>query len=77
MITDSDIYALQAHAIATSDMHLRATTYTALGYSSRYAFEPATRGEVTKARQACADAIEMMALMGAPLRGRSDALEAA
>ena len=68
MITDDDIYALQAHAVATNDMRLLYTTYDALGVSRRYAFCPVIEGERRRARESCAANIEMMRAMGEQLR---------
>lgn len=68
MITDDDIYALQAHAVATNSVALLYTTYDALGVSRRYAFMPVTEGERRKARESCAATLEMMRATGEQLR---------
>ena len=68
MISESDIYQLQAHAIVTGDQHLRRLTYAALGHDTRVAMLPTTQGERMLAMQGCADQLEMLQAMGVVLR---------
>lgn len=68
MISESDVYLLQEHAIATDDQHLRYLTYAALGHDVRIAMMPTTPGEKLRARQGCADQLQMMQLMGLKLK---------
>lgn len=63
MNTDQ-LLALQDHAIVTGNSDLRSDCWTALGYSSRYAFTPVTAGERSRALERCADQAEMLAAMG-------------
>jgi len=67
MISESDLLALQAHAIATNDNPLKYLCYEALGFS-RIGFEPVTVGERARAIGSCAAVLEAMRLVGAQLR---------
>jgi hypothetical protein len=67
MISEADIYRLQAHAIVTGDQHLRHLTYAALGHDTRVAMLPTTPGERLRAMQGCADQLEMLCAMGVVL----------
>jgi hypothetical protein len=73
MISESDIYRLQAHAIVTGDQHLRYLTYAALGHDTRIAMLPTTPGERLIARQGCADQLEMLQAMGVVLMAIGEA----
>jgi len=65
MISESDIYRLQAHAIITGDQRLRRLAYAALGHDTKIAMMPTTPGEQL---QGCADQLEMLRAMGVVLR---------
>mgnify|MGYP001563282005 FL=1 len=67
-LPESTILAIQGHAVVISDTALLATCYRALGYDSRYAFQPTTADERTRATRALIDQLEMMSLMGEVLR---------
>ncbi len=64
MITDVQILVLQGHAIATNDADLRYTAYAALGHDARIGMEPLTDADIRRAREKCANRLEMMRLMG-------------
>jgi hypothetical protein len=68
MISESDIYRLQAHAIITGDQRLRRLAYTALGHDTKIAMMPTTPEEKLLAMQGCADQLEMLRAMGVILR---------
>lgn len=66
--TEAEILALQGHAIATGNESLRALTWTALGRSCRYAFEPVLEGERRQAAEGCGVQMETMRVSGEQLR---------
>lgn len=68
MISEADIYRLQAHAIATGDKRLRYLTYAALGHDTRIAMMPTTPGERLRAMQGCADQLERLQSIGTELK---------
>lgn len=68
MISEADIYRLQAHAIVTGDQYLRRLAYAALGHDTRVSMLPMTQGERMLAMQGCADQLEMLQAMGVALR---------
>jgi hypothetical protein len=67
VISETDIYRLQAHAIAADDQQLRYLTYTALGHDNKIAMIPTTLDEKLRAIQGCTDQLEMMQTMGVEL----------
>lgn len=64
LLTEPQLLALQAHAMATNDSKLLYNVWHALGHCQRVAFEPVTVREQREAQRFCADRLEAMALMG-------------
>ncbi len=68
MISEADIYRLQAHAIVTGNQHLRYLTYAALGHDIRIAMLPTTPEEKLRAMRGCTDQLQMLEAMGVKLK---------
>jgi len=66
-VSESDLLALQGHAIVTNDLPLKYLCYEALGFS-RVGFEPVTVGERRRAIGSCAARLESMRLTRTALR---------